>query len=177
MADLSVVAQKLCELLGDSSVLIGGMCAIAHGSERVTQDVDLATQLSLKELSEYLDAQHITYTVEKGDWDDRLTWVLHGEMDGIAFQILPAADIGVDVAYGIESNGIRLASLECFLTSKCIAGSHQDLYDIAVIVLRSNAKFPEITQMAQTIASKHGCLDALNDWLMDERLMKRYSNS
>ena len=171
MKSLMHITQRLSALLGDHSVVIGGVCAVLHGSERMTLDVDFASDLDLDTVSKCLTDAGILFTVKKGDLLDVLPWVIHGELDEISFQVMPSQAIGIDIEHAVRSQGIQFAAVEDFIISKCIAGSHQDLHDVAVIVLRN----PSLHDFALQMASKHQCDERLNDWLTDSRLLERYA--
>jgi len=168
---LLAAAHKLYDLLAPHAVLIGGVCAVMHGVERFTRDVDLATELSPEQVVELLTGAHIDAEVRRSNsLTEPLPWVISGCCDGVDFQILPAQHIGVNISHAMIRVELGCASVEDFIASKCMAGGQQDLHDVAVMVLQQ----PALSEYAMTQATQHHCSDKLNLWLTDKRLTSRY---
>lgn len=172
--DLLQAATGVVNALGrDHLVLIGGLAAFLLGVERYTADVDLATDLSPEEVEASLNAAGLPSSIRRGGADDPLPWVVETRVGDVPLQILPAATIGADVQAStlLAEYGIRLVSVEGFIRSKCYAGGHQDLLDVAILTL----KHPELTEMAETEAKQHGAAEMLALWRADKRILARYS--
>jgi len=164
------VARKLYVILQPHGVLIGGICGAMHGVERFTRDVDMATDLSAAKVVSLLKKAGIAAEIRHGDATDALSWVVKGACDDVEFQILPAGDVGVNLDNALLRVELGIAPEKDFITSKCIAGGQQDLHDVAALVLLNEA----LRAFAIDQAERHGCMDKLDAWLSDERLLARY---
>jgi len=165
------VAKNVLSLI-DSTVIIGGMAVAVYGYDRNTQDLDLATALPKEDIMEKLALHCETLECRKGDVQDPLPWVIHGKKDGVAFQILPAQAIHIDVQHGVmlAQGSLCFASLDDLIHSKCYASGHQDLCDVAILVMINE----DYRQLAIRYAQECDCLEQLNHWLNDSRLLSRY---
>lgn len=103
---------------------------------------------------------------EPGD----LSWVVHGLFEGIEFQVLPASETGVAHNLFEVKAGLRIADINSFITSKCIAAGQQDMHDVAALCLMS----PGLETFCRASAEEHGCLEELKSWLNDRRLKQQY---
>lgn len=159
-------ARYLYKALDSQAVVIGGLCGAAHGVVRYTADVDFATDMSPNGVMDALRDAGIEATIKRGDIDDPLPWVISGEYGGIPFQVLPAKNIGVNIAMAMIDANIGFASQHDYITSKCIAGSPVDLYDVAVLLLQQ----PELKSYAESQAEKYGCKETLDRASSDRRL-------
>ncbi len=172
--DLLQAAAKIARALGgDHLVIVGGLAGFLHGVDRYTTDVDLATDLTSEEVAGRLAEIGLATTVHAGAADDPLPWVAEAEIDGVPVQILPIGAIGADVGAHplLEEYGLRLVSAQGFIRSKCYAGGHQDMLDVAVLVLKN----PPLAEYARDEARRHGGLDLLNRWLSDRRILAKYA--
>ncbi|MBL4760190.1 MAG: hypothetical protein JKY80_04970 [Mariprofundaceae bacterium] len=167
------VAKDMLSLM-DSTVIIGGMAVAVYGHDRSTQDLDLATALPKEDVMEKLASYCEFLECKKGDVQDPLPWAIHGKKDGVEFQILPAQAIHVDVQHGVmvAQGSLYFVSLEDLIHSKCYAGGHQDLCDVAILVMIHG----DFRQLAVQYAQECGCLKQLNQWLSDSRLLSRYTH-
>lgn len=169
---LLAAARKLYQALAPHAVLIGGICGAMHGVERFTRDIDFAADLLPEDLIDLLSEKGITAQIRRGtSVTEPLSWVISGDCDGVPFQILPAIEISVDVANAVLKVDLGFASVEDFITSKCLAGGHQDLHDVAALILQQ----PKLNDFAISQANRFNCADKLEAWLNDQRLISRYS--
>jgi hypothetical protein len=171
--DLLAAAQALAKVLGETHVLVvGGLAGFLLGVERFTADVDLAVDLAPNTALRLLRDQGIEASLRKGDLEDPLPWVIHGQIEAIPFQILPAATIQVNVQEGnnISEFGVRIVSVRGLIDSKTFAGGMQDMHDVAVLVLLH----PKLEAFAREKAKERGVIDKLETWLQDARLRSRY---
>jgi len=168
---LSEVARRLLEILDPEGVLIGGICGALYGVERFTRDVDIAADLDAETIVQRLNGAGIDAAVRRSNEPDDLSWVVHGLLEGVEFQILPAAETGIAHNLFEVKAGLRIADLNSFITSKCIAAGQQDMHDVAALCLIS----PELETFCRESAEGHGCLEKLESWLSDRRLRQRYA--
>ncbi len=168
---LSEAARRLLEILDPEGVLIGGICAAVYGVERFTRDVDLAVDLDPETVVGRLREAGIEATVRRSRESGDLTWVVHGDAEGIEFQVVPASEIGLTPGSFTMKAGLRVADRDGFITSKCIAGGQQDLHDVAALCLMD----PDLEPICRRLAAAHGCLAKLESWLNDRRLRQRYA--
>lgn len=168
---LSEAAQRLLEILNPEGVLIGGLCGAIYGVERYTRDVDIAISLDPKIIISRLHNEDISASVRYSNEPGDLSWVVYGHIEGIEFQVLPASETGITASSFQIKAGLRVADIESFITSKCIAAGQQDMHDVAALSLLK----PELLTFARDKASEHGCLPKLDTWLDDRRLQQRYS--
>jgi len=168
---LSEAAARLLSLLDPDGLLIGGICGALYGVERFTRDVDIAAELEPDEIVRRLRGGGIDADVRRSSETDDLSWVVHGHLEGIEFQILPAAEAGIDCALFEVKAGLRIADMNSFITSKCIAAGQQDMHDVAALCLIH----PELEDFCRETAAANGCLQKLESWLSDRRLRQRYS--
>ncbi len=166
------VAQKLTKVLEPYGVVIGGICGAMHGIERFVCDVDMATDLKPEKVVELLKQRGIEAKILTGDVFEPLPWVILGECDGIRFQVLSAKNKGVQLDDVLEKLGMRIASVNDFITSKCMSGGQQDMYDVAVLILQDR----ELEMFAMQQAGSHGSQEKLITWLADEQLKTNYSS-
>jgi len=168
---LSEAAARLLEILDPDGVLIGGICGALYGVERFTRDVDIAAALAPEEIVRRLREAGITADVRRSSEPDDLGWVVRGQLEGIAFQILPAAETGVDCAACEVKAGLRIAGIRDFIAGKCMAAGQQDMHDVAALCL----VYPELEDFCRETAAANGCLKKLESWLSDRRLRQRYT--
>ena len=168
---LSEAAARLLQILDPEGVLIGGICGALYGVERFTRDVDIAADLAPETIVRRLQDAGITADVRRGSDPGDLGWVVHGQLEGIAFQILPAAETGIDCASFEVKAGLRIADMKSFITGKCMAAGQQDMHDVAALCLM----YPELEDFCRESALSHGCLEKLESWLNDRRLRLRYA--
>jgi len=168
---LAEVAARLLDTLAPETVLIGGVCGALYGVERFTRDVDLAATFDASDIMKRLQDAGILAEIRRSSESDELSWVVHGELDGIEFQVLPASETGISIDSSEVKAGLRVADIQSFITSKCIAGGQQDMHDVAALWLMH----PELTAFCREKATAHGCLEKLQGWLDDRRLQQRYS--
>jgi len=169
---LSEAAQRLLDLLEPDGVLIGGICGAIYGVERFTRDVDMASFLETEAILMRLKHAGIPAEVRRSSEPGDLGWVVHGEIEGIAFQVLPAKETGIGAGRFQLKAGLRVADLDSFIESKCIAGGQQDMHDVAALALMH----PELKGFCIDAATRHGCRDRLQAWLNDRRLQQRYAS-
>jgi hypothetical protein len=167
---LVAAARRLFAAFDPHAVLIGGICGAMHGVERFTRDVDIATDLAPEAVLAALSRAGLDGELRRGSPEDVLSWVVTGTVDGVPFQVLAAADVGVDPARAELRAELRIASVHDFIVSKCRAGGQQDLHDVAVLTLLDPMRLP--FAKAQALAS--GCAGKLDAWLNDLRLLARY---
>lgn len=169
---ISSVIRKLSSILNSHGAILGGVCANLHGIEQFEKVIEFAVDLPAKKIMQLLNQQGIHALLNSNDSGNSLAWMLHGECDGISYQIVPAGPAGVNTGDAIEEIGIRIASEKDFITSKCIAGGQQDLHDVAAMVLQNKG----LKWFAMQQANAHDCRDKLNAWFEDERLKTRYGS-
>jgi len=167
---LSEAAARLLALLDPEGVLIGGICGAIYGVERFTRDVDIAADLDPDVIVQRLLHAGITADVRRSNDPGDLSWVVHGQLENIDFQILPACETGISPGHFEIKAGLRVAEIRDFITSKCIAAGQQDMHDIAAICLMQ----PELEAFSRDCAAAHGCLEKLDAWFNDRRLQQRY---
>ena len=88
-----------------------------------------------------------------GGPDDTLPWIVKGAVDGVPFQVLPAANIGVDPSHAELRAELKIASVEDFIASKCKAGGQQDLHDVAVLALLDETRLPLARALSSLIGT------------------------
>jgi len=169
---LSEAAQRLLGILDPEGVLIGGICGAIYGVERFTRDVDVAVDLDAGTVIRRLKDAGIEASVRRSNDAGDLSWVVHGAVEGIAFQVLPAGETGVEHCSVQVKAGLRIPDINSFIASKCIAAGQQDMHDVAALCLLH----PEVESFAKDTAEQHGCLKKLESWLADRRLRQRYSS-
>jgi hypothetical protein len=167
--ELVEAVRRLQAVLGQAPV-IGGIGAAIHGVERFTRDIDLTSSLSRQQIEAILQAANISFSVRLGNIHDSLPWVVHGDYDGIPFQILPADAIGVQPDQAVLHAGVLAVNIHDFIRSKCLAGGQQDMHDVAALAMLN----PDLREFIIEQADRHGCLDKLESWLSDERLRARF---
>jgi len=167
---LDEAAHQLLAIFDPDGVVIGGICGAIYGVERFTRDVDLAVAITPEVVtSRLLDAgieASVTHSNEPGD----LSWVVHGEIGGVEFQVLPAGEIGISSASVELKAGLRVPDVKSFIVSKCIAAGQQDMYDVAALCLMDSGLEP----FARETAEQHHCLEKLESWTCDRRLQQKY---
>ncbi len=167
---LSDAAARLLALLDPEGVLIGGICGALYGVERFTRDVDIAADLKPETITQRLHDAGIASQVRRSSEPGDLSWVVHGQFEGIEFQVLPASEAGISPATFEVKAGLRIADINSFITSKCIAAGQQDMHDVAALCLI----YPELAGYCRDSASQYDCLEKLESWLSDRRLQQRY---
>ncbi len=170
---LDQAARRLLDLLDPESMLIGGLCAAMHGVERFTRDVDIASGLQPEEILRRLKKAGIKADIRTNHDPGDLAWVITGEIGDIEFQILPTADTGLRNAKIEIHASLRTPDVISFIRSKCLAGGQQDMHDVAALCLMH----PQLLETALELAEAHGCGKALENWLNDARLQRRYTPS
>ncbi len=171
LSSISSVVRKLSSILNGHGVILGGVCANLHGIEQYEKTVEFTVDLPAKKVMQLLNQEGIHATLSSNGIGKNSTWVINGDCDWISYQIVPADSVGVNTDDVIEEIGIRIASEKDFIISKCIAGSQQDLHDVAVMALQNKS----LKWFAMQQANVHDCRDKLDGWLKDERLKVRYS--
>lgn len=167
---LSEAAARLLALLDPEGVLIGGICGAVYGVERFTRDVDIAADLDADEIVQRLQRAGIATELRRSSESGDLSWVVSGQLGGIDFQILPASETGVSCGSFEIKAGLRVAEINSFIVSKCMAAGQQDMHDVAALCLLH----PELEAFSRESAAGHGCLEKLDSWLQDQRLRQRY---
>jgi len=167
---LDQAARRLLEVFDPDGVVIGGICGAIYGVERFTRGVDLAVALDPQQVVERLRHAGVASTVHHSNEPGDLSWVVSGDIEGVAFQVLPAGDTGVDRATVELKAGLRVPDVKSFIASKCTASGQQDMHDVAALCLMR----PELEVFARESAAQHGCLEKLESWLGDRRLRQRY---
>jgi len=170
---LDDAAKRLLQVLDPDGIVIGGICGFIYGVERFTRDVDVATSLNAEHVIRLLRDAGIEATVRSSNEPGDLSWVISGEIESIEFQILPAAETGMDGARLEMRAGLRVPDINSFIVSKCIAAGQQDMHDVAALCLMH----PDILLFSKDEAEKHGCLSKLESWLEDRRLQQRYPSA
>jgi len=168
---LSEAAGKLLSLFDPEGVLIGGICGALYGVDRFTRDVDIAADLEPEVVVKRLHDAGIASELRRSNEPGDLSWVVHGEFSDIEFQVLPASDTGIAPGAFELRAGLRVADINSFITSKCIAAGQQDMHDVAAISLI----YPELAYYCRQKASEHQCMEKLDAWLDDRRLQQRYT--
>lgn len=167
---LSEAASRLLSLLDPEGVLIGGICGALYGVERFTRNVDIAADIEPEIIVQCLQDAGISSEIRRSNEPNDLSWVVFGKLEEIEFQVLPASETGISQgAFKIRA-GLRVADINSFIISKCIAAGQQDLHDVAAICLMH----PEHAGYCRQKASEHQCLKKLDSWLNDRRLQQRY---
>lgn len=171
-ATLLAKAVSILDIL-DDTVLIGGLAVGSYGYQRTTKDVDLASSMPKDTIMNALHDKCDHLALRKGDMYDPLSWVIHGVIDGVEFQILHAPDIQVDVTrHSVAMNGtLRIASLMDIVKSKLFAGGSQDLNDVAIL----STIHPSIKDASLELANHYKCQDKLTLFMKDERMLARYA--
>jgi hypothetical protein len=168
---LDRVAARLAAILGDEAVLIGGLAVGAHGHVRATDDVDFASSRAPAEVQALLSHAGLRSSLKRGDVrEGDPPWVVRGEMDGIAFDVLPplvpiAWESAIEVSLGRGAR-VRVVDLWSLLQLKLRAGGPQDLLDVAML-LRLH---PDLEGEALRAAEPYGLAERLRTWLADPRL-------
>jgi len=170
---LNEAARRLLEVMAPEGVLIGGICGFIYGVERYTRDIDLATTLDAEKVISRLRDAGIEADMRSSNEPGDLSWVISGEIEGVEFQILPAAETGMDGARVELKAGLRVPDINSFIVSKCIAAGQQDMHDVAALCMMH----PGILMFAKSEADKRGCLNKLESWLDDRRLQQRYAST
>jgi len=167
---LSEAAARLLRLFDPEGVLIGGICGAIYGVDRFTRDVDIAADLEPEVVVQRLHDAGIVSELRRSNEPGDLSWVVHGVYEEIEFQVLPASDTGISpTAFELKA-GLRVADINSFVTSKCIAAGQQDMHDVAAISMI----YPELADFCRQQAAAHHCLEKLESWLDDRRLQQRY---
>jgi len=167
---LDNAARRLLDIFDPDGVVIGGICGAVYGVERFTRDVDLAVGIEPEAVISQLQHEGIEARVSRSSEPGDLSWVVHGEIEGVEFQVLSAKETGVDAATVELKAGLRLPDMKSFIISKCIAGGQQDMHDVAALALMHN----ELEPFAREMAEQHRCLEKLESWISDRRLRQRY---
>jgi len=167
---LDDVARRLLEIFDPDGVVIGGICGAVYGVERFTRDVDLAVGIEPEAVVSQLQQEGVEARVRRSSEPGDLSWVVHGEIEGIEFQVLSSKETGVDTATVELKAGLRLPDMKSFIISKCIAGGQQDMHDVAALALM----YSKHESFAREMAKKHHCMDKFESWMSDRRLRQRY---
>jgi hypothetical protein len=168
---LARVAVRLGEILGTDCMLVGGLAASAWGHVRATQDVDFVTRVDPKEVQRRLAEAGIDADLRRGDvLAGDVPWVVHGALQGIAFDVFPAT-IAVNWQRGrevslFEGGVLRIIDLTDLLRMKLVAGGPRDLWDVAALV----KQHPEHLDTVRAAARSSGVEAKLEEWLNDPRL-------
>ena len=161
--------MRLARLLGpDECVLVGGLAVGVHGHVRATGDLDFVTRRPLAETRERLRKAGIAGRLQRGDALEGGFSSLTGEIDGIPFDVLPPlVPVAWDHALALDMPGgtIKVVDLDSLLQLKFRAGGHQDLLDVARLVLLH----PEVETRAIELATAYGATDRFEAWLHDPR--------
>ena len=169
--DLARAAARIAAILGDASLLIGGLAVSAWGHVRATEDVDFVSSSSPDELQRLLAADGIETELERGDvLEGDIPWVLHGRVQDVPFQVLPPlVPIHWENATVVampDGGELRVVDLPDLLRLKLRAGGARDLWDVAVLL----QKHPSLRDDARQWAKELGKLVELDAWLDDPRL-------
>jgi len=167
---LDGAARRLLEVFDPDGVVIGGICGAVYGVERFTRDVDLAVGLEPEMVVARLQSEGIEARVSRSSEPGDLSWVVHGEIEGVEFQVLSAKEVGVDGSTVELKAGLRLPDIKSFMISKCIAGGQQDMHDVAALALMHS----ELEPFARETAEQHRCQEKLESWMDDRRLRQKY---
>jgi len=168
---LSEAAHRLLDILDPDAVLIGGICGAIYGVERFTRDVDIAADLEPETIIQRLKDAGIDAAVRYSNEPDDLSWVVECLFEGIEFQVLPASETGISRGLFEVKAGYKVPDIHSFMVSKCIAAGQQDMHDVAALCLL----YPELDSAGRELAAKYGCLEKLESWLSDRRLLQRYA--
>lgn len=167
---LSAAAVRLARLLGpEECVLIGGLAVAAHGFVRATDDIDFITRRSLDEARKLLERAGLETRLLRGEILDGGFSSVKGEIDGIAFDVLPPlVPIPWDEALSVKVGGgtLRVVPLDSLLQLKFRAGGPQDLLDVARLVLLH----PGLELRAKELATAYRAADRFEMWLSDPRI-------
>lgn len=113
---------------------VGGWAAIAHGSQRITHDVDIVAAARTENLARLeaaladLGAEALTgssFATRAGGLD-----FFNEVPGGAAYEQIKARSVPVDLGDGLE---IRIAGIDDLIAMKRAAGRPQDLRDIATL--------------------------------------------
>ncbi|MDT8377161.1 MAG: hypothetical protein RQ867_10565 [Mariprofundaceae bacterium] len=167
---LDEAARRLLDIFDPDGVVIGGICGAIYGVERFTRDVDLAVAMRYEAVISRLKEIGIEAMVATSSEPGDLSWVVHGEIGGVKFQVLPASETGISSASVKLKAGLRVPDVKSFIVSKCIAAGQQDMYDVAALCLMDAA----LEAFARETAEQHHCLKKLESWLSDRRLRQKY---
>lgn len=167
---LDDAARQLLAIFDPDGVVIGGICGAVYGVERFTRDVDLAVGITPEAVIARLQQEGVEATVGRSSEPGELSWVVHGEIGGVEFQVLPAGETGIGSASVEMKAGLRVPDVQSFIASKCIAAGQQDMYDVAALCLMDSGLEP----FAREMAEQHHCLEKLESWLADRRLRQKY---
>lgn len=167
---LTAAAVRLARLLGpEECVLIGGLAVAAHGFVRATDDIDFITRKPLDEARKKLREAGLETRLLRGDILEGGFSCVKGEIDGIAFDVLPPlVPIPWDEALSVEVGGgtLRVVPLDSLLQLKFRAGGPQDLLDAARLVLLH----PDLELRARELATAYRAADRFETWLSDPRI-------
>jgi hypothetical protein len=167
---LTAAAVRLARLLGpEECVLIGGLAVAAHGFVRATDDIGFITRKPLDETRRKLRETGLETRLLRGDILDGGFSCLKGEIDGIAFDVLPPmVPISWDEALPVEIGGgtLRVVPLDSLLQLKFRAGGPLDLLDVARLVLLHSG----LELRARELATAYRALDRFEIWLNDPRI-------
>ena len=169
--ELADVAARLSSVLGDGSLLIGGLAVAAWGHVRATEDVDFVSKLDPEEIQSRLEAHAIGTELRRGDvLEGDIPWVLHGHIGNVTFQVLPPlVPIAWENALAVElseETEIAIVDLPDLIRLKIRAGGPRDLWDVAVLLKQHD----ELTDDARAWAEELERGDDLDAWLNDPRL-------
>src|SRR5207245_1475062 len=134
------VALRLAKIVGEGECLLaGGLAVIAHGYVRATQDVDLVTRLPLREVRDRLVRKRVRASLKRGDPLEGEFPCVKGELAGIPFDVLPelvpvAWEAALPVLRG-SAAVLSVVDLDSLIRLKLKAQGHQDLMDVAMLVL------------------------------------------
>ena len=156
---LTAAAVRLARLIGpEDCVLIGGLAVSVHGFVRATDDIDFITRRSLEEIRTRLLDAGIETRLLRGDVLDGGFSCLKGEIDGIAFDVLPRLvplvwEEALEVEF--QKGNLRVVDLDGLLQLKFRAGGPQDMVDVARLVLHH----PSMGARARELATAYRLLD------------------
>jgi hypothetical protein len=167
---LERVTRKIVAALGsDDCVLVGGLAVGLHGHVRATDDVDLVVRIPLATARQRLEGKGLPTTLRRGDVLEGDFPCLHGEAQGIRFDVLPPlVPLAWEKALAFELGGmtIRVVDLDGLLHLKLKAQGPQDLLDVAMLVLLH----PDRRERALELALAYGVGPRLESLLAAPRL-------
>jgi hypothetical protein len=163
------------QIVGPENCLVVGAIAVsAHGYVRATDDVDLLARISLRDVRRRLDQHGIATRLHVGDILEGGFSCVKGELDGIAFDVLPPlAVIEWDHALDIpmtKKASLKVVDLGGLLALKLRAGGPQDLLDAAMLIL----SHPEQRERAFKLAEAYRVRERLESVLSAPRVLQSH---
>jgi len=156
---LSSTARKLSELFALHGAICGDVCGNLHGVDRDVEKAELATDLKPAHVINLLKQKGVEGTLS----DSSSSWKIVGRYQDVAFTIVPADSISATLTDTLEVAGIRYISLQDYIRSLCMAGSQQDMQDVAAMALQNKT----LMWFAMQQADHYGCREILDGFLSD----------